>query len=203
MRIFLISFLVVFFIFGIAYAAPQVSISTTKSTYEYGQNLSFIIKVSEVTGDIATLNIVDNSGQSSSPIYYKINNPISNITSPYPFYKTTFSPGSYYIDIQYSGTNATTSFQLEDSGNIVIPPEFKTVADSWSKGQTSNKLFASHVQALIQYGIIKIDNYQEQNTVSFPSWFKNDATWWADGSISDNDFGLAIKYLIDSKIIQV
>ena len=203
MKIILIVLLTVFFIFGIAYATPQISISTTRSTYEYGQNLSFIIKVSEVTGDLATLQIIDQSGQSSSPIYDKISNSISNITSPFPFYKTTFSPGTYYISIQYSGSNATTSFQLIDTGKIVIPPEFKTVADSWSKGQTSDKLFAADIQTFIQYGIIKIDNYQEENTVFFPSWFKNDATWWADGSISDNDFGLAIKYLVDSKIIRV
>jgi hypothetical protein len=193
----------VFFIFGIAYATPQVSISTGKPSYGYGQNLSFIIKVSEVTGDSAILQIIDQSGQSSSPIYDKITSPVSNITSPFPFYKTTFSPGTYYINIQYSGSNATTSFQLVDTGNIAIPPEFKTAADSWSKGQTSSKLFAADIQALIQYGVIKIDNYQENNTIFFPSWFKNDATWWANGSISDNDFGMAVKYLIESKIIQV
>ena len=203
MKIILIVLFTVFFIFGIAYATPQISISTSRSTYEYGQNLSFTIKVSEVTGDLATLQIIDRSGQSSSPIYDKISNSISNITSPFPFYKTTFSPGTYYINIQYSGSNATTKFQLIDTSNIVIPPAFKTVADSWSKGQTSDKLFATHIQTLIQYGIIKIDNYQEENTIFFPSWFKNDATWWADGSISDNDFGLAIKYLVDSKIIRV
>jgi len=203
MKIILIVLLTVFFIFGIANAAPQISISTNRSTYEYGQNLSFTIKVSEVTGDLAALQIIDQSGQSSSPIYDKISNPVSNITSPYPFYKTTFSPGTYYINIQYSGSNATTSFQLIDTGKIVIPPEFKTAADSWSKGQTTDKLFAADIQTFIQYGIIKIDNYQEENTVFFPSWFKNDATWWADGSISDNEFGLAIKYLVDSKIIRV
>ncbi len=192
-----------FFIFGIAYATPQISISTDRSTYQYGQNLSFTIKVSEVTNDSATFEIVDNSGQSSSPIHVAINKLVSNITAPVPFYKTTFSPGTYFINVQYSGSNATTSFQIIDTSEIVIPPEFKVVADSWSKNQTSDKLFASHIQTLIQYGIIKIDNYQASNTAFFPSWFKNDATWWSNGSISDDDFGLAIKYLVDSKIILV
>ena len=149
------------------------------------------------------MEIIDQSGQSSSPIDDKINNLVSNITSPYPFYKTTFPPGTYHISIQYSGANATTDFQLVDSSNIAIPPEFKTAADSWSKGQTSDKLFAADIQALIQSGIIEIDNYQQATTFFFPSWFKHDATWWADGSISDNDFGLAVKYLVDSKIILV
>ncbi len=203
MKIVFVIILTVCSIFGIAYAVPQISISTDRSTYEYGQNLSFTIKVSEITGDLATLKIIDQSGYYSSPIYDKINNLVSNITAPFPFYKPSFSPGTYYINVQYSGSNATTKFQLIDSSNIVIPPQFKSVADSWSKGQTSNKLFAADIHALIQYGIIKIDNYQETNTSVFPSWFKNDAEWWANGTISDNDFGLAVKYLIDSKIIQV
>jgi hypothetical protein len=193
----------VFSIVGIAYATPQISISTDRDTYEYGQNLSLTIRVSEVTNDSATFEIVDNSGQSSSPIHVAINKLVSNITAPVPFYKTTFSPGTYYINIQYSGSNATTSFQIIDTPKIIIPPEFKVVADSWSKGETSNKLFATHIQTLIQYGIIKPNNYQEDNATFIPQWFKNDARWWADGSISDDDFGLAIKYLVDSKIIQI
>jgi hypothetical protein len=203
MKVVLIGMLTMFFIFGIAYATPQISISTDRSTYQYGQNLSFIIKVSEITNDSATFEIVDNSGQSSSPIHVAINKLVSNITAPVPFYKTTFSPGTYFINVQYSGSNATTSFQIIDTSEIVIPPEFKVVADSWSKGQTSDKLFAAHIQTLIQYGIIKIDNYQPNNTAFFPSWFKNNATWWSNGAISDDDFGLAIKYLVDSKIILV
>jgi hypothetical protein len=203
MKIALIGMLMMFFIFGIAYAAPQISISTNRSTYEYGQNLSFTIRVSEMTNDSATFEIVDNSGQSSSPIHVAINKLVSNITAPVPFYKTTFSPGTYSINVQYSGSNATTSFQIIDTSNIVIPPEFKVVASSWSKGETSDKLFAAHIQTLIQYGIIKIDSYQEGNTAFFPPWFKNDAAWWSDGSISNDDFGLAIKFLVDSKIIRV
>lgn len=203
MKVVFIIMLMVFFIFDIAYAAPQVSISTSRSSYEYGQNLSFIIEVSKITNDSAIFEIIDDTGQSSSPINIVINKLISNITAPVPFYKTTFAPGIYHINIQYASSNATTSFQIIDSSKIVIPPQFKVVADSWSKGSTSNKLFAEHIQTLIQYGIIKPNNYQENNATLIPVWFKNDARWWADGSISDDDFGLAIKYLVDSKIIQI
>jgi len=203
MKTILIGILTVFSMIGIVYATSQISISTDRTTYEYGQNLSFTIRVSEATNDTATFEIVDNSGQSSSPIHVVINKLVSNITAPVPFYKTTFSPGTYYINIQYSGSNATTSFQIIDTSKIVIPPEFKLVAYSWSKGETSNKLFAAHIQTLIQYGIIKPNIYQEDNMTFIPSWFKSDARWWADGSISDDDFGLAIKYLVDSKIIRI
>ena len=203
MKAVLIGMLAVSFIFGIAFATPQISISTSKSSYEYGQNLSFMIEVSKVTNDSATFEIMDNSGQSSSPIHISINKLVSNVTAPVPFYKTTFSPGTYYINIQYSGSNATASFQIIDTSKIVIPPEFKVVADSWSKGETSDKLFAAHIQTLIQYGIIKPNNYQEDNVIFIPTWFKNNAKWWANGLISDNDFGLAIEFLVDYKIIQV
>ncbi len=190
------------FIFGTSYAISQISISTDKSTYEYGDVLSFSIKVSKVTGNDATFEIVDQSGQSSSLIHVGITNLVSNITAPVPFYQTTFSPGIYRINIQYGDSNATTSFQLVDTGKIVIPPQFKTIAASWSKGQTSDKLFYEHIQELIQTGIIKTSGSQENSTAFIPPWFKNDARWWSDGSISDNDFGLAVKYLVDSKIIR-
>lgn len=189
--------------FGMACAVPQISISTDKSTYDYGQSLSFVIRVSEVTGDMATFEIADEAGQSSSPIHVQITKSVSNITAPVPFYRTTFPPGTYYIKIQYSGSNATTSFQIVDTGEIVIPPQFKVVADSWSKGQTSDNLFADHIRELIHSGIIKIINYQQNGNTFIPTWFKNNAHWWANGSISDDDFGLAIKYLVDSKIIRV
>jgi hypothetical protein len=203
MKIILAVMFTTLFLCGFVYASPQISISTDKTTYEYGQLLGFTIKVSEVTGDLATFEIVDQSGRSSSPINISISNQVSNITAPVPFYRTTFSPDTYYINIQYSGSNATTTFQLVDNGKIIIPPQFKQVADSWAKNNTSDKLFGQHILALIQYGIIKANNYQQGNLTIIPAWFKNDARWWSDGSISDDDFGLAVKYLVDFKIIRI
>ncbi len=186
-----------------SYALPQVSVITSKPAYQYGENLSFSVTVSNVTGDMAVLEIVDQSNRSSSPIDMIITKPISNITAPVPFYKTTFAPGTYFIKIQYSGSNATTSFQLVDTGDIVIPPQFKEVVSSWVQNQTSNKLFGENIFYLVNSGIIKIDGYHDQNMTSIPSWFKNDALWWSNGSISDNDFGHAVKYLLESKIMIV
>lgn len=203
MRFVLILLVFIFFIVGIVQATPQISISTSNSTYEYGQNLSFTIEVSKVTNDYASFEIVDNSGQSSSPINVAINKLVSNITAPVPFYKTTFSPGIYYIKLQYSDSNATAKFQIIDTSKIVIPPEFKVVAESWSKGDTSDKLFAAHLQTLIQYGIIRPKNYQEDNMTFIPEWFKNDAKWWANDSISDESFGMATEFLVDYKIMRI
>ena len=188
---------------GVAYASPQISVVTSKPVYQYGENLSFSVTVSNVTGDMAVLEIVDQSNRSSSPIDMMITKPVSNITAPVPFYKTTFSPGTYFVKIQYSGSNGTTSFQLIDTGDIAIPPQFKEVASSWVQNQTSDRLFGENIFYLVNSGTIKIDGYHDQNMTTIPSWFKNDALWWSNGSISDNDFGHAVQYLLESKIMIV
>lgn len=190
-------------LFSIAYASPQISIATSKPTYEYGESLAFSITVSNVTGDTAVLEIVDQSNQSSSPINIIITKPVSNITAPVPFYRTTFLPGTYFIKIQYAGANATASFQIVDTTNIVIPPQFKTVANSWAQNQTSNELFGENMAYLVNSSIIKINGYQEQNITVIPAWLKNDALWWSNGFISDNDFGHAIEYLLESGIMKI
>lgn len=188
---------------GASYASPEISVVTSKSVYQYGDDLSFSVTVSNVTGDMAILEIIDQSNQSSSPIDMIITKPVSNITAPVPFYKTTFAPGTYFVKIQYSGANATTSFQLVDAGDIVIPPQFKEVASSWAQNQTSDKLFGENIFYLVNSGTIKIGGYHDQNMTAIPSWFKNDALWWSNGSISDNDFGHTVQYLLESKIMIV
>ena len=188
---------------GTAYASPQISISTSKPVYRYGESLSFSVTVSNVTGDTAILEIVDQSNQSSGPIPMTITKSAFNFTAPYPFYKTTYSPGTYFLKIQYDGTSAAANFQIVDAGDIVIPPQFKEVASSWAQNQTSDRLFGENIFYLVNSGTIKIDGYHDQNMTAIPSWFKNDALWWSNDSISDNDFGHVVQYLLKSKIMIV
>ncbi|MDE1766710.1 MAG: hypothetical protein KGI27_10635 [Thaumarchaeota archaeon] len=188
---------------GESYGSAQISISASKPVYSYGESLSFSIRVSNVTGDNAVLEIVDQANQSSGPVPTIITKPVSNFTAPFPFYRTTYAPGTYFLKIQYAGASAVTSFQLVDTGNIAIPPQFKEVASSWVQNQTSSRLFGEHIAALVSSGTIKIDGYHEQNVTSIPQWFRNDALWWSNGSISDSDFGHAIEYLIESDIMRV
>ncbi|MGI0087788.1 MAG: hypothetical protein ACREBI_07480 [Nitrosotalea sp.] len=188
---------------GASYASPEISIVTSKPVYQFGDRLSFSFTVSNVTGDTAVLEIVNQTNHSSSPIDMIITKPFSNITAPVPFYKTAFSPGTYFVKIQYAGASAVASFQLVDSGNIAIPPQFKEVASTWVQNQTTNKLFGENISYLVSSGIINVDGYHDQNMTSIPSWFKNDALWWSNSSISDNDFGHAVQYLLESKIMIV
>ena len=188
---------------GTSYGVQQISVATGKPAYHYGESFSFSISVSNVTGGNAVLEIVDESNQSSSPINIMITKPVSNITAPVPFYRTTFEPGTYILRVNYGGENASTTFQLVDSGNIAIPPQFKEVAGSWSANQTTTTLFGRHIVELITSGTIKVEGFQEHNMTVIPSWFKSDAKWWSDGKITDNEFGQVIEYLIQSDIMKV
>lgn len=187
-----------------SFATPSLEISTSKQVYEYGDLLSIIFHVSELTGDQITLHIIDSSGKASAPINLSIDNLNSTITSPFPFYKTTFSPGTYHITAEYSGTNATTSFGLIDSGRIAIPTEFKTIVKTWQQGTPLDKDYAGLIRELINNGIINVPKYNNQaNQIHLPQWFKNSAKWWSNDLISDNEFGSSIQYLIQKGIILV
>ncbi len=198
-----------FYLFGLNYAlgAPSVSIQTDKTVYEYGDHLSLLFEVSELTGDPITFQIIDDSGKASSPIPIQITNLKTEITAPVAFYKISFKPGTYHIDAKYSGVNASAVFTLVDSDKIAIPPQYKSVVKLWSEGQQpTDTNFVNVIRDLIQFDIIPIPELKNQtanSNVHIPAWVKNDAKWWSDDLISDNDFGLGIQYLIKAKIMTV
>jgi len=187
-----------------SFATPTLEISTSKSVYEYGDFLSINFNVSELTGKDVIIHIVDSSNKTSAPIDLSLYNGNTTITSPYAFYKTTFSPGTYHIDAEYSGSTASTFFNLIDSGKIVIPIEFKTIVKTWQQGSPTDKDYAGIIRELINDNIINATNYNNQtNQVHIPQWFKNSAVWWSNDLTSDNEFGLSIQYLIQKGIIAI
>jgi hypothetical protein len=187
-----------------SFAIPSLEISTSKPVYEYGDFLSIKLQVSELTGRDVVIHITDSSNRTSAPINLSIYNASNTLTAPFAFYKTTFSPGTYHIDAEYSGTKASTSFNLIDTGKIAIPVEFKTVVKTWQQGNPTDKDYAGIIRELINDNIINVGNYINQtNQVHIPQWFKNTAKWWTDNSISDNEFGSSIQYLIQKGIITV
>src|SRR5690348_4836804 len=84
-----------------SFAASSLEISTSKQTYEYGDFLSITFRVSELTGQPIIIHIVDASGKASAPINIAISKLNYTIISPFPFYKTNYSPGKYNIDAEY------------------------------------------------------------------------------------------------------
>jgi hypothetical protein len=193
--------------FGLQYsfATPSLEISTSKQIYEYGDLLSIIFHVSELTGDQIIFHIVDSSGKASAPINLPINNLTSTMTASVPFDKTRFKAGTYHITAEYSETNATTSFDIIDSGRIAIPTELKIGVKAWQQGSPTDKDYAEVIRELINSGIINIPNYNNQtNQIHIPAWWiKNNVKWWSNDLISDNEFGLGIQYLIQKGIILV
>ena len=192
-------------IMGVQYsfATPSLEISTSKHVYEYGDFLSINFQVSEMTSHSIIIHITDSSNKTSAPINLPIDELNSTITSPFPFYKTTFSPGTYRIDAEYSNATANVSFDLIDSGKIAIPSEFKSLVNTLQQGTPTDKSYAGIIRELINDDIINVPIHNQTDQVYMPQWFKKNIQWWADDSISDNDFGMSIEYLIQKGIIQV
>ena len=192
--------------FGSQYtlATPTLTVSTSKQVYEYGDFLSVNLQVSELTGDQIVLHIIDSSDHSSSPIPIQISKLNSTIIAPVPFYKTNYSPGTYQILAEYSGTKTDISFKLVDSGKIAIPAQYKILVKSWVEGTYKQEDFAALIRELINFKIINVPNYQTQLTsIYVPHWLENNAKWWSDDSISDDEFGSALQYLLQKEIISV
>ncbi len=187
-----------------SFAVPSLEISTSKHVYEYGDLLSINFQVSELTSNNITIHITDSSNKTSAPIDLPIDKLNSTITSPFPFYKTTFNPGTYRIDAEYSNSTASVSFDLIDSGKIVIPTEFKALVKTLEQGSPTNKVYAGIIRELINNNILNVPNYNNSTgQVYIPQWFKNNVKWWSDDSISDSEFGVSIEYLIQKGILQV
>lgn len=186
------------------YAVPTVSIHPEKKTYSYGDRLSFTVEVSEVTGELAFLHIIDESGKSSSAIPISITELKTVVPSPYQFESAIFPQGKYTLQIEYSGIMDSTEIELIDSGNIVIPFWIKDFAKYWYNGEISDNEFAKGIEFLIKENIIIVPESQSQDTtktVKIPSWIKTSTGWWIEEKISDTEFAKSIEYLIKVGII--
>ena len=104
-----------------------------------------------------------------------------------------------------------------------VPEWLKSNAAWWGKGNIDDKEFTNGIGYLIQKQIIdlpellhknvspeKIENPdgaliepQEEFTPIVPAWVKNNASWWSEGKLTDDDFLVGIKYLLEKGIIQV
>lgn len=206
-----IPYVSIIFIIGIifipnAIATPTVSIQMDKTTYSYGEKLFYIIEVSEVTGEIATIHIRDEQGKGSSAIPISITELKTPVPSLYPFEKDVFSEGKYFIEVEYSGAKHSVEFELVDAGNIVIPFWIKQVGYYWISGQISDVTFADAIEFLIKNGIIIVPETEKDptsDTTQIPSWVKTNTEWWLKDEITDTDFALGIQYLIKVGIIVV
>ena len=188
------------------FAAPSVSIETSQETYHYGNNLSITINVSEITGDAATIYIIDTEERKSTLLSPPIIQETTEFPSNFPFDATIWKTGAYMLEVEYSGAKSSAQFYIEDTGEIALPFWIKDLAQMWiTEPLVTDKDFARAIEYLIQKEIIKIP-YTEPDgggSGSIPDWVKNNAEWWITEKISDTEFTLALQYLVKKGIITV
>jgi len=197
-------FVVSLILVPVAFAEPDVEIILEKTTYTYGEKLFYTIEVSEITGDLAIIHIRDESGKGSSAIPFEISELKTDVPSLYPFEKMVFPEGKYFIDVQYSGAEHTTEFELIDLGNLVIPFQTKQIAYSWLINQVSAGIFIDSINKVVEKEDISIPfeiNKDNIATIHIPEWFKFTTGWWLEEKLSDETFANALQNLLDRKII--
>jgi hypothetical protein len=200
----------VIFIFGLlipnAFAIPSAQIVMEKTTFSYGEKLSYVIEVSEITGDLAIIHIRDEVGKGSSAIPIEISKLRTEVPSPYPFEKQVFPEGKYFIDLQYSGAEYTAEFNLIDSGNVVIPFQTKQIAYNWVNNQVSSGIFIDSIQKTVEKDAINIPYEIDRDNLGkiyIPEWMKITTVWWLEEKISDETYSNAFQNLVDRQIITV
>jgi hypothetical protein len=188
------------------FAALSVSIETSQETYHYGDNLSMTIIVSEITGNYAHTYITDPAERKSYFIQLPISQEYTEFPSNFPFVAVDWKPGTYTLELEYSGAKSSVQFYIEDTGEIALPVWIKDLAKMWITEQfVTDKDFARAIEYLIQTEIIKIP-YTEpegETIASIPDWVKTNAEWWITEKISDTEFTLSLQYLVQKGIITV
>ena len=189
-----------------AFAAPTISIETNQSVYEYGNHLVMIINVSEVTGDDVRIYITDPAEKKGLLLQQPISREYTEFPSRFPFDSAVWKPGTYLLELEYSGAQSSVQFTIEDTGTIALPFWIKDLAKMWiNEPLVTDKDFARAIEYLIQVEIIKIPYTEpgEETISSIPEWVKNNAGWWIEGKISDTEFTMALQYLVKTGIITV
>jgi len=207
MMLSLLAILLILSSIDLAFAAPSISIETSQSVYEYGDNLNIIIKVSEITGGDVYIYIINTEERKSLLLQRPISQEYTEFPSPFPIESGSPSwlVGTYGLEFEYSGAKSSTQFTLEDTGKIGLPFWIKDLAKMWVTDRISGKEFSVAIEYMINNEIIKIP-YTESDDVSattIPGWVKNNAGWWAVGAINDTEFTLALEYLVKTGIITV
>lgn len=194
---------VIFFILTVFLVSPnmanaEIQITPSKKTYSYGNYLSIIITVSEVTGNNAIMHIIDSDGVKSSAIPIQIKNAVTTITSPSSFDASIFKEGKYQLEIEYAGQKETAEFEIVDAGNIVMPLASNVVVPEWTHGTISDHTF---LKFLADNKAVSLQGDTILENAKIPSWYKTNGIWWADKKITDVEFVNGLQYLLDEKII--
>ena len=191
---------------GLTFAESTISIETSQSVYEYGDHLVMIIKVSDIIEDDIRIYITDPAERKSLLLQQPISQEYTEFPSKFPFDSAVWKPGTYLLELVYSGVKSSVQFTIEETGIVSLPFWIKDLAKMWiNEPLVTDKDFARAIEYLIQVEIIKIP-YTEpggETESTIPEWVKNNAGWWIEGKISDKEFTMALQYLVKIGIIKV
>jgi len=182
--------------------APDVKIILASEIFHYGEKLDYTIIVSEVTGEDATIYIIDTSENRSPLVSKPISQEETRVLAPFSFTSDIWNVGGYSLELEYSGAVSKVDFTIIDDGSVGIPYWINDLAKLWLTMQIPDKEYAEvAIQYLIEQGMITNPEYG--NTLYIPNWFKYTTTWWSTGEISDTTYAHAMQFLIDKKFMKI
>lgn len=200
MRLFLLVLAAMIAVPAAAQAEP-LQVRTGQDVYAYGDFLSFTVTVPAVTQETATFRIIDEAGMGSSRLAMSITGESTVLTAPNPFTSVQYGVGIYTVTVEYDGDAASASFELVDSGRVIIPFWIKDVSALWADGMISDAAFFKN---LTDNGIITSNQpLTDDADVTIPAWYRSNAQWWMDGRISDDEFAGGLQYLINVSAVSI
>ena len=182
-----------------AFAEP-LSVAVSQDVYHYGDHLTILITVEEISEQAALVYIRDSAGVASSPISVPLTSLTTELPSPLPFDREIYRQGEYFVDVRYAGFEATTKFELVDAGNIVVSNWIKQVGFLWVSGDISDWAYLDALGRLVEQGVITVSG-GEGGEPFLPPWMASATVWWLQGEIADESYVRMIQYLVDVGVI--
>lgn len=182
-----------------AFAEP-LSVAVSQDVYHYGDHLTILITVEELSEQVALVYIRDSAGVASSPIPVPLTQLTTKLPSPFPFDRETYLQGEYFVDVRYAGFEATAKFELADAGNIVVPNWIKQVGFLWVSGEISDWAYLDALGRLVEQGMIAGSGSGGEEPF-LPPWVASTTVWWLQGEISDGSYVRMIQYLVNVGVI--
>lgn len=195
-------FILILCISGISYAfAEPLMVYTDKQIYNHGDHIVITITVQDVTGDNAIMHIRDSYNVTSSPIPIPVSDSNTVWSAPFPFEREVFAEDTYHVDVTYGDLFASTSFQIVDIGNVVVPIWVKQVAYLWANGEVSTSHYIDALENLQNLGIMQTSSDYYEDDPFIPYWLSGITMWWLGGLVSDDEYVTMMQYLADNGII--
>lgn len=178
-------------------AAGSLSVETDQNVYNYGDILTILITVEDVTEPFATMHIKDADGKTSSPIHVPLEQLVTLLPAPAPFDRTVYPEGVYVVDVTYDGMTVTTTFELVDVGTLVVSNWIKQVAYFWVVGEISGIDYLEVLGSLVDEGLVSGNGGEP----SMPNWLAVPTAWWLEGLISDEAYVTMLQHVVNAGVV--